>query len=595
MCGIVGYIGANAVQNVLNGLETLEYRGYDSAGIAVSGDGSTKVIKREGRLEVLKQAVTIDGDLAIGHTRWATHGKANRANAHPHTSRGITIVHNGIIENCHVLRGYEWLRGREFTSETDSELIAHIIDIVGGDNLYSKVSKAITYLEGSYALAVISEDEPDTIVVARKHSPLVVGVFDKGAIIASDIQAVLPHTNKVVVLDDNDIGVVRKSELKLYQNGQEIIREPLEIAWSVTQNSKGDAKTFMEKEIYEQPVAIYDTMMNNNWEQIAEKIFNIYDENTITNVTLLACGTSLHACMIGAMLIEGAAHISARARLASELELSSAVLSGNLVIAFSQSGETCDTLQAIRYAKRSGAIVISIINTIGSSIERESDYIIYTMAGREVSVASTKCFVSQLAVVNMLVSIIEWIKCGNPSVPKKTQDDIYRCADAIQYIFDQKNNIKRIALDLSTASTALYIGRGLHVPIALEGALKLKEISYIHAEGFAAGELKHGSIALIERDTPVVAVIVKGLTYRKMVSNMEEAKARGARIIAIALEGDHEIKKIADEVIYIPDVNEALSPILSVIPLQLLAMYTAEALSRNIDFPKNLAKTVTVE
>lgn len=599
MCGIVGYIGDNAVQNVLGGLESLEYRGYDSAGIAVSRFGFTEVIKRSGRLKVLKDAVDIDGMLAIGHTRWATHGSPTEANAHPHTSGKITIVHNGIIENHHTLKLYGWLKDREFVSDTDSEVIAHIIDIMEGDNLFEKVSMALSHLEGSYALAVMSDDDPGTIVVARKHSPLVVGVFDGGAIIASDIQVVLPYINKVTVLADNEIGMVRENKLVLFQHGQRIMKDPLEISWTVAQSSRGDSSTFMEKEIHEQPVAIYDTMMNNNWDDIATRIYRIFDDNVITNVTLVACGTSLHACMVGAMMIEGVSGIRAHAKLASEISASAAIIDEHdLVIAVSQSGETADTLQAIRYARMKGATVVSIVNTRGSSVENTSNYTIHMAAGPEISVASTKAFSAQLVVLSMVTMILRACRVGSDNTMGQfvsTQNEIYRCADRMSHIFGQKPVIKRIAKDISSSKTVLYLGRGLNVPTALEGALKLKEISYIHAEGLAAGEMKHGSIALIENGTPVIAIVPKDQMYPKMLSSIEEARSRGAKIIAIATVGDREIKKIADDVIYIPDVGEIFTPMVATIPLQLLAMYAAEALGTDIDKPRNLAKSVTVE
>ncbi|KKN36525.1 hypothetical protein LCGC14_0772610, partial [marine sediment metagenome] len=364
-------------------------------------------------------------------------------------------------------------------------------------------------------------------------------------------------------------------------------------------SSKGEANTFMEKEIHEQPVAIYDTMMNNNWEQVAEKIFDIFDERIITNVTLIACGTSLHACMVGSMMIEGVSRFRARSRLASEVSASAAIIDSNdLVIAISQSGETADTLQAIRYAKMKGATVISIVNTRGSSGENISDYTIHTAAGQEISVASTKAFSSQLIVLTMITMILRACRSGSDVAREQfvtTQNEIYRCADQMVHIFNQKNKIREISEEIADAKTVLYLGRGLNVPIALEGALKLKEISYIHAEGFAAGEMKHGSIALIEEGTPVIAIVDKGQAYKKMLSSIEEAKSRGAKIIAVATEGDFGMNSIADHVIFIPKVSELFVPLMATVPLQLLAMYTAECLGTDIDKPRNLAKSVTVE
>lgn len=600
MCGIVGYIGDNAVQNVISGLKSLEYRGYDSAGVAMMKDGYAPVtIKSQGRIDALENKLNgHEASLAIGHTRWATHGKPSETNAHPHVSGDIAIVHNGIVENYHGLKQEKEFKDRRLISETDTEIIAHIIDMGFGD-LYRKVRYATSHIVGSYALAVVSKNEPDAIVIAREKSPLVAGLFEGGAVVASDIHAVLPHTNKVIVLHDGDVAIVRKNSIDIFgADGKSIEREPLEIPWSVAQASKGNFQTFMDKEIHEQPVAIYDTMIKNDWTAVAQKIFDIFDEKAISGVTLTACGTSLHACMVGAMMIEGMARVRAQARLASEMEASGAIVKNDLVIAISQSGETADTLQAIRYAKKENATVIAIVNTLGSSIEREADYTVRMAAGPEVSVASTKAFVAQLAVLGTLAVAIRGISWSSFHASKMFEDaqcQIYQCAEDMEKIFDQQDSIKAIAKGISSAKSVLFLGRGLFVPIAFEGALKLKEISYIHAEGFAAGEMKHGPIALIEEDTPVIAIAIKGHAYRKSISNIEEARSRGAKIIAVALEGDNDIVSLADEVIYVPDVGELFIPIMVTVPLQLLAMYAAEAVGTDIDKPRNLAKSVTVE
>jgi glucosamine--fructose-6-phosphate aminotransferase (isomerizing) len=605
MCGIVGFIGDCAIKNVISGLKLLEYRGYDSAGVAFMEDNRKPyIVKSEGRVAALEAKINgknNNSGTAIAHTRWATHGKPSEVNAHPHVSGNIALVHNGIIENYLELK--EWLKNfgaRIIVSETDTEAIAHLIDVSVGDCLFDKARRAIERLEGSYALAIISDDDPDTIIVTRKKSPLVVGVFEEGAVVASDINVILPHTNRVFVLDDNEIAIVKKNYVSIHNEaGVEVKKDPLEIPWSIAEISKGNFDTFMDKEIHEQPIAIYDTIIKNDWYAITEEIGSLFSDGFMSNVILTACGTSLHACMVGSMIIESNSRVRSYTKLASEMEASSTILnSKDLVIALSQSGETADTLQAIRYAKRKGATVLSVVNTIGSSIERESDFTIHMAAGPEISVASTKAFVAQLSVLIMLsmaITSVYWGKFHMDKIFKDAQEKVYKCADQIKDIFRQEDKIKDIAKLISSKNSILYLGRGLNVPVALEGALKLKEISYIHAEGFAAGEMKHGPIALIGEGTPVVAIITNDKTYKRMLSNIEEAKARGAMIIAVATYSNSEIENIADHVIYIPGAEEIFIPLLATIPLQLLAMYTAEHVGADIDKPKNLAKSVTVE
>lgn len=602
MCGIAGFIGTGAVKNTICALESLEYRGYDSCGVATLLDGYLSVEKDIGAISKVKDRLqkNLDSDIAIGHTRWAVFGKPNKINAHPHVSGKIALVHNGIIENYLDIKDeLAKSKGMRTKSETDTEVIACLINSISGEKLYDKVRVAINRLEGSYAIAAVSSEEPDTIVVARKKSPLVVGIFDDGAVVASDIHAVLPHTSDVYILHDDDIAIVKKNYIAVFNNGANVKREPISVPWSVSHVSKGEFKTFMDKEIHEQPIAIYDTMIKNDWERVAKEIYKIFDENYISNITLTACGTSLHACMVGAMLFEGIARTRSNARLASELEASGLILTQNdLVVAISQSGETADTLQAIGYAKRNGAKVISIVNTMGSSVERESDYTIHMAAGPEISVASTKAFVSQLAVLSMMSAAIRGVTCGSfheGQIFVNAQHGLYQCADEMDFIFKQEEEIKKIASEIFGAKSILYLGRGLNVPVAFEGALKLKEISYIHAEGFAAAEMKHGPIALIESGTPVVVIATDGPMYKKTLSNIEETRAREAKVIAIATAGNKEIHKFSDYVIFIPDVGEIFVPLMSVIPLQLLAMYVAEFVGADIDKPRNLAKSVTVE
>ncbi|KKL97803.1 hypothetical protein LCGC14_1830800, partial [marine sediment metagenome] len=471
MCGIVGYIGDNATNNAIEGLKSLEYRGYDSAGISFMRDGYAPfVIKSKGRissLEAKMKAYNTDAPIAVAHTRWSTCGSPSEINAHPHVAGNIAIVHNGIIENYLELK--TWLKdfaARTPISETDTEIIAHLIDVSVGDCLYDKVREAVKKLEGSYGLAVISSDDPDTIIVARKKSPLVVGIFEDGAIVASDIHAVLPYTNKVYILDDREVAIVKKNYISIrkdYGNPiTEIECKPIEISWSLAETSKGDFSTFMDKEIHEQPVAIYDTMIKNNWGSVASGLHDIFKQNKITNVILTACGTSLHACMVGAMMFETTAQIRSCAKLASELEPSSTMVNQNdLVVAVSQSGETADTLQAIRYAKKRGAKVVSIVNTMGSSIERESDFTIHMAAGQEISVASTKAFVAQLTALSIVAVAIYGIRRGSANAEKifsDVQKWLYRCADEMDFIFKQEDNIKEIAEELSSAKSILYLG-----------------------------------------------------------------------------------------------------------------------------------------
>jgi glucosamine--fructose-6-phosphate aminotransferase (isomerizing) len=513
------------------------------------------------------------------------------------------VVHNGIIENYKDIIDYLEMSERGMSSDTDTEVIAHLIDSAEADTLYEKVQQACSLLEGSYAFVAMDKNDTETLVVARKDSPLIVAHSDDGAIIASDIQAVLQHTDKMTVLSDHEIAVVTKDKIKIFALGEEVYRDPLEIPWSVAKTQKGQFDTYMHKEIREQPVAIYDTMLHNIWPQVAGKVFEVFAENMILDMIFTACGTSYHACMVGALAMEGVAGVRSRTKLASEIKSGTVVGPNTLVVAVSQSGETADTLSAIKHVRSKGAKVISVVNTMGSSIERESDFTIHTAAGPEISVASTKAFTAQLTVLYMLAGMIASVNMGaqpgaieqGRELFRNIQEEIYRCADEMPSIFGLESKVKKVAKEIKDSRSILYLGRALNFPTALEGALKLKEISYIHAEGFAAGEMKHGSIALIEDGTPVVVIAPEGPTYMKMLSNIEEAKTRGAKIIAITSEGDTHMKDVADHVIQVPKVGELFVPMMAVVPLQLLAYYTAKELERDIDKPRNLAKSVTVE
>lgn len=588
MCGIVGFVGDNALLNVLEGLATLEYRGYDSAGVAYDHFG-LKVLKREGRLINVSSNLDIKHKtiprLAIGHTRWATHGAPNETNAHPHVVGDIAIVHNGIIENyAELIKKFKL----PVASETDSEVIAHLIDQSDAENLLDKVRSTCKLLEGTYAIAVMSYNFPDEFVIARRGSPLVVGEAKgdwQGMIASSDLHGILEHTNEAFILHDNEYAVLTENSVKFYDQKSEINKNPIKIDWSVSNTKLGNFDTYMRKEIQEQPVAIMDTLMKNDWPAFQLWLNGI----PYTEVLLTACGTSFNAAKIGSMFIEGNGNVLSRAKLASEIQFDGTqIREGTLVVAVSQSGETADTLSAIRYAKSKGAIILAITNVMGSSLSREADYTLYTAAGPEISVASTKAFTSQLVVLYTLCGVF------NPNIYMDINLSLQDITGSIKSIFGQEEKIKTIASTIQ--GSVLFLGRGLNAPLADEGALKLKEISYLHAEGFPAGEIKHGPIALIESGTPVVVIATNTRTYDKTISNIREVQARGARVIAIASEGDERISELTDEVIYIPTKwGEAFDPITAVVPLQLLAYHVAKQLGTDIDKPRNLAKSVTVE
>lgn len=594
MCGIVGFMGGNAVMNVLDGLAKLEYRGYDSAGLAYfNSDNSINIIKRPGRLDNVAKEIHDNGatwaKTAIGHTRWATHGEPSELNAHPHKAGKITIVHNGIIENYPQLSEYLDINGRQLVSETDTEIIAHLIDMPEG-TLLQKVRMATALLQGSYAIAVISEDYPDEMVVARKGSPLVAGISSKGTIISSDIQGILKYTDQAYILQDGEFASLTKDSIRFYDHGSEISKNPIDIDWSLEDTYKGNFDTFMRKEIQEQPAAIVDTVMKTDWNHVKSFVRSI----NFSDALFVACGTSFNASKIGTIFLEVDGMVHSRARLASEVCYNTRIKPSTLVVAVSQSGETADTLSAARIAKQAGAKVLAIVNVMGSSLAREADYVIYTAAGPEISVASTKAFTSQLAVIYMLGAVFCDIKKGNTETTDGVRTDLENIGTAMHKVFAQEEKIKELAESIPNSSV-LFLGRGIHTPVAYEGALKLKEISYLHAEGLPAGEIKHGPLALVSKGTPVVVLAIKGETYDKMMSNIREVQSRGARVIAIVTENDYNTHNLIADKLYIPYYREVLTPILSTLHLQLFAYHVARALGRDIDKPRNLAKSVTVE
>lgn len=607
MCGIVGYIGDKAPKSILySGMAKLEYRGYDSAGIAILEDGEIKVRREVGKLCVLGEELAkekIGGNIGIGHTRWATHGKPTVANAHPHLDcKGeIVLVHNGIIENYRELKEELTKKGHKFLSETDTEVIVHLIEEYYTGNLFAAVKKAAKYLEGAYAIAVYTKNEADKIVVARKGSPLVIGLGKGENLIASDIPAVLEYTKNVIFLDDGELAIVEKDKVTVTDmEGNPKTKEIKVIDWSVEMAEKNGYKHFMLKEIYEQPRVVEDTLrgkITDSSVNLEEMKLSDEELKSIEKINIVACGTSYHAGLVGKYILEKKLRIPVEVDVASEFRYKDPIVNNkNLVILISQSGETADTLAALREAKKKGAKVIGIINVVGSTITRESDGTIYTIAGPEMGVASTKAFVSQLiALYLLLVYLGEKREALSEIERKEIIDNLKTIPEMIDEVLKRDGEILKASEEFKDVHSLMYIGRNLNYPIALEGALKLKEISYIHAEGYPAGELKHGPIALIEEKVPTVAIAVKGDTYDKMISNIQEIKARSGKIIAVATDGDNKINDFADVVLRVHEIDELYSPILTVLPLQLLGYHIADKRGLDVDKPRNLAKSVTVE
>lgn len=609
MCGIVGYIGTKqAAPIILDGLSKLEYRGYDSAGMAIyDGGGKIKITKSVGRLKILENITrggeTMPGVCGIGHTRWATHGVPSDTNAHPHYNEAetITVVHNGIIENYLQLRKMLTDRGYHFVSETDTEVLAHLLDYYYKGNPLEAVTKVLHRVEGSYALGILFADCPDQIFAARKDSPLIVGQNEDGCFIASDVPAILKYTRKVYYVDNQEVVRLRADHMHFYTvDEEETTKEAVFIDWDASAAEKAGYEHFMLKEMYEQPKTVTDTLLpriKDNDIVIEELNMNDEEIRAVNKIHIVACGSAYHAGVTGKYVIEGLARIPVEVDLASEFRYRDPILEeGAMVVVISQSGETADTLAALRESKKRGFQVLGIVNVVGSSIARESDNVMYTWAGPEISVATTKAYSAQLIALYLLA-----VKFGR--VRGKIDDVTYasllgdlRCLpDQIELLLNNKNKIQRFANRYIGAKDVFFIGRGIDYAISLEGSLKLKEISYIHSEAYAAGELKHGTISLIEEGTLVAAVSTQPALYAKTISNMVEVKARGAFVLAVTCEENKEIEKAADYVIYIPETNPYFANSLAIIPLQLFGYYVSVGKGCDVDKPRNLAKSVTVE
>ena len=608
MCGIVGYIGKKQASDILiEGLSKLAYRGYDSAGVAIIDNDSINVMKCKGRLANLEQKLKeapLKGSLGIGHTRWATHGEPSDVNSHPHSNEKgtISVVHNGIIENYIHLR--EWLtsKGYNFKSETDTEVIPHLIDYFYNGDLLDAVMKAAAKMEGSYAIGVISSNEPDKIVAVRKDSPMIVGLGKDEYFIASDIPAVLNHTRDVYLLNDKEFVVLTRDGVKLFtEDKEQIEREVYHVTWNADAAEKGGYEDFMLKEIHEQPKAIKDTMTSRvmmgkpiTLDDI--KITKQQIEN-INKIYIVACGTAYHAGVVGKYVIERLARIPVEVDIASEFRYRNPIIDEKtLMIVISQSGETADTLAALREAKSHEARVIAVTNVIGSSVSREADDVLYTWAGPEIAVASTKAYETQLIAMYIIALFFAQNK-GTLSEAEleELKKEMLKLPEKAQKCLNHKEVIQRFASKNYMHKDIFFLGRGLDYAVAMEGSLKLKEISYIHSEAYAGGELKHGPIALIEKGTVVIALATQDDLFEKMVSNVKEVTTRGARVLGLAFEGKESIEKTVDSAIYLPRTNPLFAPVLSVIPLQLFSYYVAVQKGCDVDKPRNLAKSVTVE
>ena len=611
MCGIVGYVGrSEATPVLLDGLRKLEYRGYDSAGVAIMTDSKIRILRTEGKLSNLEMALaenTLAGKCGIGHTRWATHGIPSETNAHPHKSGDVVLVHNGIVENYATLKNDIIASGRSFSSETDTEVICHLIDMFYEKNsgdMKASMLHVLSMVEGSYSIVMMNEKEPNRIYVAKKGSPLVIGEKDGEWFIASDIPALLPHTKDVIFLEDGDAAIISEDGAKIFDtSGKSVLREKQTIPWTPIMAEKGGYKHFMLKEIFEQPRVLQDVMggrLDAESGTIRLDEFNpmfkdgapIFDK-----ISIVACGTSWHAALIGRQMIEEMSRIPTSVEYGSEFRYRKPLLDERtLVISISQSGETADTLASVKMAKDIGCPTVSICNAIGSSIARASDSVLYLHAGPEIGVASTKAFTAQLVMLYMFsLCLSDSIGKMDKVIVREYVDELLKLPRLVGDTLGCADDVRALAERISDAKDMLYIGRCLGFPVALEGALKLKEISYIHAEGFAAGEMKHGPIALIDHGVPVLAIAFQDMTYGKVISNLEETKARGAFAIAVAVEGDDTISSKVESAIFIPNAGRFISPILATIPLQLLAYYIADHKGLDVDQPRNLAKSVTVE
>lgn len=609
MCGIVGYVGeGHAKERIIDGLKRLEYRGYDSAGIALPINGRIEIRKHVGEIKNLEKIIgdpAYDSSVGIGHTRWATHGAPSDLNAHPHANgdNSIAIVHNGIIENYQEIK--EWLirdYGVKFKSETDSEVIAHLIGIYYDGDLLQAVNRAVEQMRGAYAVAAIAAAEPDKIVAVRKDAPLVAGIGKGFNFIASDIPALLKYVREVYLIENNETVVLTKDDIKIYnEDGKVVKRDVFHVTWDADAAEKEGYEHFMLKEIHEQPKGIQETLVRRLNEDGTINLDGISmtkeDIENFDKVYIVACGTAYHAGLVGKLVIEKMARVPVEVDIASEFRYRDPFVDEKtLFIAISQSGETLDTLAALREAKRKGARILSVVNVVGSSVARESDDVFYTWAGPEIAVASTKAYTTQL-ICMYLIGLYMGSTKGTIEKDYYTQvlEELKLLPEKVEKLFGEEDQIAALARKYHRKDQVFYVGRGLDSGVSYEGSLKLKEISYINSFAIAAGELKHGTIALMEEETLVFALATQDFLYEKMVSNVEEIKARGARVIAIAKEGRTEIEQVADEVIYIPPCMDEVSPVLAVIPLQIFAYYVAKERGCNIDKPKNLAKSVTVE
>jgi glucosamine--fructose-6-phosphate aminotransferase (isomerizing) len=609
MCGIVGYIGPREAAGICyEGLRRLEYRGYDSAGIAVIKDGRMDVVKRVGKLRILGETLAAEpmpGPLAIGHTRWATHGKPSETNSHPHLSCDgkIAVVHNGIIENYAELRDQLTAEGHEFKSQTDTEVIAHLVEKLYDGDIFRAVLKAIEVMRGAYAIAVITEHEPDKVVAARLRSPLVIGLGEGENYVASDMAAVRQETDTVYVIDDGEAAIVTRDDIKLFKvTGEPIDKEPYVIPWPAEAAAKGEHKHFMHKEIHEQPEAMRACLAGRITEaadRVILESLNMTPEEIrgLKKVILTACGTAYHAGLVGRFMIEKLARIPAECDLAAELQARDPVILDNtLGIVISQSGETMDTLLALRELKAKGAKVVAVVNRVDSVIARESDGVVYIQAGPEIGVASTKAYTGQILTLEMIAVHFAEVRQTAPEAELKAlRQALLACPDQAAELVRRESDIVKLAEKYWKLHNSLYLGRGINLPSAMEGALKLKEISYVHAEAYSAGEMKHGPIALVCPELYTVATAVQGEVYEQMVGNMQEIRARSGPVIGVVNDGDEAILEHLDDPILVPPCPELVSPITIAVPLQLLAYHIADIRGEDIDQPRNLAKTVTVE
>jgi glutamine---fructose-6-phosphate transaminase (isomerizing) len=612
MCGIVGYIGnRNATPIIIEGIKRLEYRGYDSSGISIiDKEHNLKVHKKEGKIIELERSLPKPGDIfgtvGIAHTRWATHGEPTEINSHPHMNESgtISLVHNGIIENYKTLKKKLISEGYKFVSETDTEVLVHLIEFFykQENDFMLSVREALKLVEGTFGIAVLNKNHPDQIIAARRGSPLILGIGNDEYFVTSDVGAIIIHTKQVIYLQDNEVVKLDRDHFEITTLENEKVEAKVsEIDWDISSIDKGEFEHFMLKEIFEQPESVTNAFRG----RLVEKLSTIRlgglgmhggKLRRIKKIQLIACGTSWHAGLIGKHIIENLARVPVEVEYASEYRYKNPIIpEDTLVFAISQSGETADTLAAMREAQARGAQVMGITNTIGSTISRESHGGIYIHAGTEIGVASTKAFTSQVTILTLLAVLLGRMNNLAPTFGAAFIKELKLIPEKIGKILEMNDQIREIAATIKDSSNALYLGRGVNFPVALEGALKLKEISYIHAEGYPAAEMKHGPIALIDKDMPVIAIALKDAIYDKIISNLQEVKARNGRIITIATEGDDTVKSFSENVIYIPETMHTLQPLLSVIPMQLLAYHVAELRGYDVDQPRNLAKSVTVE